>query len=366
MFNFRFFAVLILVLLLGAAGFVLYQRDTSIDKAQTVEPIPTFSSTISKPTPTPIALPDSYYISQGTFVGQTFNNCGPASLSITMSILGKNVSQGELASTMRPFNNPRGGVDDKSIFAHEFVAEAERQGFNSLQRPGGTVQMIKQFVSNDIPVVVRTWLNDHEDIGHFRVVTGYDSAAGTFTYQDSYYGPNQVQTEDVFHALWQPFNYGYILVYPEEKQGIVEQIIGEGINEQTAYKNAIKRSEQELSQNPNDAFAMYNLATANYYLDNYNKTIVNYEESLSGIPPRMLWYQPEPIYAYQKTKQFDKAIELADRILNNGNLAYSELYQVKGEIYMEQGNTDAAREMFEKAVFYNASFQPAKDALEKL
>lgn len=364
MYIFRFL-VLSIILLSAIAGWFIIRKEQHVFHPDVNNSKPTHSVVIS-PSLTPFPLPDKYYMTQGNFAGQTFNNCGPASLSITLSILGKNVSQSQLASTMRPFNNPQGGVDDKSIFAHEFVSEAKRQGFESLQRPNGTTQMIKQFVSKDIPVVVRTWLNDAEDIGHFRVVTGFDSLNATFTYQDSYYGPNQVQSEKEFNVLWQPFNYGYIIVYPKNKQEIVEQIIGENMDEKTAYKNALKKSEEELKVNSNNPFAYYNLATAHYYLENYDKTIEYFENSLSGIPPRMLWYQPEPIYAYQKLKQYDTALSLADGILNNGNLAYSELYQIKGEIYLEQGDTDAAREMFEKAVYYNSSFQSAKDALANL
>jgi len=363
----RFFLVVVFSLFV-AVGLFMFSRQSNNPKKEIVqETSSSLRQAISDtPTPTPLELPERYVISPGNFVGQTFNNCGPATLSMAMSVFGINVSQGELASSMRPFNNPLGGVDDKSIFAHEFVKEAKNQGFLALHRPNGTSELMKRFLINDIPVVVRTWLNDYEDIGHFRLVNGYDSSVNTLIYQDSYYGPNQTQSESDFQMLWKPFNYGYILVYPEDKQDVVEEILGENIDEQIAWERSQVRSTEALSDNPSDDFARFNLAVANFYLGNYNQTIEQYEKAQGRLPPRMLWYQPEPIYAYQKNEQYDKAFELTDAILSNGNLAYSELYQVKGEIYIEQGQEDLAREQFEKAIYYNRNFQPAHASLTAL
>jgi predicted negative regulator of RcsB-dependent stress response len=46
--------------------------------------------------------------------------------------------------------------------------------------------------------------------------------------------------------------------------------------------------------------------------------------------------------------------------------AFSELYQIRGEIYLEKGNKEAARREFELALKYNKNFQPAKTALQNL
>ena len=321
------------------------------------------------PSPTPVAYktpPETYTIPQAQFVSQSFNNCGPASLSMVLSMYGTNVSQEELRQKMRPFSNPLGGVDDKSIFAPEFVTHAENYGYKALHRPGGDITLIKTLVANDIPVILRTWLHPNEDIGHFRIVRGYDDTRQIFIQDDSYEGPNLTYDYDTFQAMWQPFNYGYILVYPEDKQDLVASILGEDMDEKTAYRNAIAVSEEELRENPNDSYAHFNLASAYYHLGEYEKSVAAFEEAQAGLPPRMLWYQLEPIYAYAKLGQSDTVFRLTDRILYNGNLAYSELYQVRGEIYLSQGNEGAARAEFEKAVYYNEHFQPAKDSLASL
>lgn len=297
------------------------------------------------------------------FVSQTFNNCGPASLSMVMSFYGKAVPQQELAEKMRPFNNPLGGVDDKSIFAPEFVATAKEYGFESLHRPNGDLELLKQFTANGIPVVVRTWLNPNEDIGHFRIVRGYDDTTQTILQDDSYQGPNLSYSYTDFMNMWKPFNYGYILVYPKEQQVVVDAILGEEKDEKIAWQRTLARAEKELAENPNDPYVLFNIATASYYLGKSDQTISYYEKAKDSLPARMLWYQYEPLEAYLKKQQYDIVFRLTDEILNNGNQAYSELYVLRGKAYVQQGRVDDATEEFEKAVHYNKNSKVAREAL---
>lgn len=371
------YIVISIFTLIIIAGTVLwYSNEQEVPEKSTAAVRPTISQPTSTPPPVRFKTPPpSYALPQSRFVSQSFNNCGPASLSMVMSMFGTFVDQETLADRMRPFHNPAGGVDDKSIFAEEFVTYAEENGFKALQRPNGDIELLKKFVANDIPVVVRTWLNMSEDIGHFRIVRGYNDETRTILQDDSYQGPNLSYTYDDFLAMWQPFNYGYILVYPPEKQAVVEAILGEDKEAATAYRSSIERAEEEIESCGGDsspsaqndiscAYPHFNIASANYYLGNYEETISHYEQVASRLPGRMLWYQIEPIQAYQKIGQDEAVFQLTDRILNTGNMAYSELYQMRGEIYKKQGNTALARQEFEKAVRYNVNYRPAKEALE--
>lgn len=310
--------------------------------------------------------PASFTLGRSEFVPQTFNNCGPATLSMILSYYGKNISQEELATQMRPFNNPYGGEDDKSIFAPEFVTFAEKYGFHALHRPNGDIELIKTLITNDIPVIVRTLLHPGEDIGHFRIVRGYDDTRKIFIQDDSYQGQNIEYGYDEFMSMWQPFNYGYILVYPKEKQNVVKSILGQEVDEKIAYKNTLDRSEKELQQNPSDQYAMFNLATAEYYLGDYKKSVEWFEKAEPSLPSRMLWYQYEPILAYQKVKNYDRVFQLTQNVFYSGDMAFSELYQVRGEVYLEQGNKEEAKGEFEKAVYYNNNFKPAQLSLQAL
>lgn len=363
-----FIASVLFALSVVAAFLLPYMQEKELTIREV--PLARERTPVMQTTPTPSVVvkspPVSYTMPQTRFVSQSFNNCGPASLSMVMSMFGTIVDQETLADRMRPYHNPAGGVDDKSIFADEFVTYAKEQGFEALQRPNGDIDMIKKLIANDVPVVVRTWLNDHEDIGHFRVVRGYNDETGTLLQDDSYQGPNLTYTYDSFDALWQPFNYGYILVYPKDKADVVATILGDQMNEKTAYADSIIRAEKELRENPSEFYPLFNIATASYYLGDYQKSVEYYEKALPNLPARMLWYQIEPILAYQKTNADDTVFRLTDTILTTGNQAYSELYQIRGEIYQKQGNTEAARSEFEKAIMYNVNFEPAKVSLQSL
>jgi tetratricopeptide (TPR) repeat protein len=60
---------------------------------------------------------------------------------------------------------------------------------------------------------------------------------------------------------------------------------------------------------------------------------------------------------------YERVFVLTDKILNNQNRAFSELYYMRGKIYQEQGQNELARAEFEKAVRYNRNFELARQAL---
>ncbi len=72
--------------------------------------------------PVKVLLNDNYY------VPQTFNNCGPAALSMDLSYYGVNVSQELLADELRPDHNSTGKDDEKSTSPEEIVGQAETYG----------------------------------------------------------------------------------------------------------------------------------------------------------------------------------------------------------------------------------------------
>jgi len=299
-------------------------------------------------------------------VYQTFNNCGPATLSMAMAWYGVKVSQEELASKMRPYQHPKGDNDDKTIFTYEFVNWANEYGLQAIGRVNGDIELLKKFISNGIPVVVKTWLKPNEDIGHFRFVTGYDDNKQMIIQDDSYDGPNKKIGYYDFLTMWQAFNYSYVVVYTPDLKEKVESIIGEEIDEQVAWENALKRAEKESEKDETNPYPYFNMSVASYHLGDYERSVKEYERVENKLPGRMLWYQIEPIKAYQELKNYDKVFEIIENILENGNRSFSELYMIRGEIYLEQGLKDKAKEQFELALKFNTNMKEAKTALEDL
>jgi len=108
-----------------------------------------------------------------------------------LSWYGRDVSQKELGDAMRPYQVPSGDNDDKTIFTYEFVEWAKKYGLESIGRVNGDIELLKTFTANGIPVVVKTWLHVDDDIGHFRIVRGFDERKQVIIQDDSYEGDDK-------------------------------------------------------------------------------------------------------------------------------------------------------------------------------
>lgn len=315
--------------------------------------------TFAEPPPSAkITLPNHYY--------QTFNNCGPATLAMILNYYGSNVEQKELGLKLRPYQNPEGDNDDKSVTLEELAEEAKNRGFAVYLRPNGTTQKVKHLISNDIPVVVKTWLNTDEDIGHFRVITGYNDAESYFWQDDSYQGPNLTFSYQNFREIWQPFNYQYVIIAPKERDGLVRRIFGEELDKNVAWDYSLARAKEEEQKQEGNPYPVFNQSIAYFYLGEYDKSITEFESVEHKLPKRMLWYQREPIEAYIKVQNYDKALSHIEGILSGGNRAYSELYILRGDVYLEQDNVEEAKQQYQLAVKYNKNLKKAHEKLENL
>lgn len=307
---------------------------------------------------------DSFIILEKSHVFQTFNNCGPATLSMILSYWGINKSQQELGEKLRPYQNPQGDNDDKSVTFEEFLDEAESYGLAGFIRPNGDIEKLKVFIANGLPVAVKTFLHDYDDIGHYRIIRGFDENKKILVQDDSFEGKGLEFSYDKLLRLWQPFNYQYMIIVSKDKQGLAEAILGEELDEGRSWENSLNRAEAETETN--NPYPVFNRSVANYYLGNFEESVIFFEEIRNKLPSRMLWYQYEPILAYQKLKDNSKILRLTGEILNNHNRAFSELYIIRGEVMLEEGKKDQAKSEFEKAILYNKNSKSAKDALLKI
>ena len=53
-----------------------------------------------------------------------------------------------------------------------------------------------------MPVIVKTLTKINEDIGHYRIVKGYDDATGEIIYDDSFKKKNLRFSYNSFNKLW--------------------------------------------------------------------------------------------------------------------------------------------------------------------
>ncbi len=333
-----------------------------------LKPVFNFDSKIAtptlKPTPSPIAYPVSYEIPLRTHSFQRFNNCGPASLSMALSYFDVYLTQEEIGRELRPYQVANGDNDDKSVTLAELAGKAEGLGFKSYYRPNGNITLFKRFISQNIPVITRTITKPGEDIGHFRIVRGYNSTH--LIQDDSLQGKGLKYTFADFEELWKQFNSEYLVIVPKNKIPIAENIIGEDVDKKVAWQKAAIGSNKILQEDPNDVRARFNLSVALYNAGDFLGAVNEFEKAEKSLTFRTLWYQIEPIRAYYELGNYERVFAITNSILDNHNRAFSELYLIRGDIYLKQGEVDAAKAEFEKAVFYNINLKEAQEKLKSV
>lgn len=360
-----FFIGLVGILFIGFFFFIRIQspqivkEDTTIPIAQDKEEI----QPLLTPLPTvPVTkiLPTTYH------VFQSFNNCGPASLSMALAFYGISVSQQELGEALRPYQVANGDNDDKSVTLAELADKAKEYGFMPYHRPNGSIEIMKQFIAQDIPVITRTWLHKDDDIGHFRVVKGYDETTKQIIQDDSFQNKNLWYSYTDFTDIWKKFNYEYLVLIPKEKEVIAKQILAENYDEQRSWKHAVSAIKKEIENDPTDIYNHFNLSVAYYHTKEYAASVREYELVADQLPFRTLWYQIEPIKAYYELGNYEKVFSITTRILDNQNRAFSELYILRGDSYKKLGNNQAAKDAYEQAVYYNKNLPEAKAAVASI
>lgn len=342
----------------------------------TPQPSPTAEGTPrpqATPTPTPTPLPPYYFLTGLTYERQGWNNCGPTTLLMALSFWGVSDSQKTIAEAVKP--NP----EDKNVSPEELAAYAESLGLRAVVRVNGSVELMKQFIALKYPVIAETWyVRDAEDqLGHYRLLTGYDDGAQRFLTYDSLHGPDEPISYAEFDELWRVFNRTYVVIYTPKWQWEVEQILGEAMDPVKNYEAALARAQEELRTPPTrcvvyprcEDYIMYgwfNLGSSLTALGRYEEAAAAFDEARRWqLPWRMLWYQFGPYEAYFNTGRYQDIIDLANPLLEATKLLEESLYW-RGKAKQALGDIEGARKDFQAALKYHPNWTPARVALEQL
>ena len=351
----------------------------AIVEEPTAEPtdIPPTPTPLPTNTPTPEPLPASVVLEGMGVIRQTFNNCGPANLTQVMNWHGSGISQTEVATYLKP------NTEDRNVSPWQIVDYVNEESFDGLQAAafsGGNLEMIKQFIANEIPVVVEKGyeLPDTGWWGHYLTIYGYDDETEQFYTQDSFLGPwdgsGRLETYEDIDFFWQQFNYTFYVVFQPNQQETVNNIIGEELlDEFTMWAQAAARAEQESKDDPENPFIWFNLGTALTRMGELTGEIQYYNAGAQafdtareiGLPSRMLWYQFRPYYAYNKVGRLQDVIDLADATLTTqGGRNVEETYWHKGHALAGLGDVIGARDAYAQALIVNSNFYPAQFSLD--
>jgi len=334
-------------------------------------PLPTFT-----PSPTPVptpTLPPSLILAGFRHEYQRWNNCGPATLAMGLSYFGRPETQREIASVLRP------DPEDKNVSPKEMAEYVHSLGLGARVMAGGTLERLKRLLRAGFPVIVETWyVRDARDqLGHYRLIIGYDDTENTFITQDSLDGPFLHIRYDQLDELWRVFNRVYLVLYHPLREGEVLAILGEDGDEDRMLERALATAYEEIAAPPSTCvayarcedwvtFGWFNVGTNLNALGRFEEATAAYDQSRRlGLHYRMLWYQFGPYEAYYAAGRYEDVIALASATLATAS-NLEESYYWRGMARLAQGDTRGARRDLEKALRYHPGWPPAQDALAKM
>jgi tetratricopeptide (TPR) repeat protein len=319
-------------------------------------------------TPTPTALPQSINLGSPSWEKQTPNNCGPATLSLYLRSHNWKGNQADISDLLKP------ETGDRNVNVEELIYYVRTQAgwLNAEYRVGGDIELLKRFLAAGLPVMIEEgdlldeqyWPNDDRWAGHYLLLSGYDDTAQTFIAQDTFRSPDRTVPYQSVAESWQAFNYVYLLVYRTDQTELVESILGEDWDPDINRQKALELAQSQTIQDPNNAYAWFNLGSNQVYFERYNEAALAYDTARQvGLPQRMLRYQFGPFFAYFFSGRNDDLLTLTKYALQRTpNSEETLLWRGWGRY--RAGETSRAMDDFQAALEENPFYQDAQYALE--
>ncbi len=318
--------------------------------------------------PEPQQIPKSARIYGIRHQQQTWNNCGPATITMALSYYGWQQDQAAAARVLKP------NREDKNVSPHELAAYVEEaSNVKAIVRMGGTLDVLKLLLANEFPVVIETgaMFEAYDWIGHYRAPVAYDDVYQQFYFFDSFLGVGEgaqgvTTSYDAVDRDWQAFNRTFIVIYEPQREGLLKDLLESQWSVDSAAQFAFETAQAEARQDPSNAFAWFNMGTSLVALERYQEAAAAFDQSRRLGPPwRIMWYQFGAFEAYFKLGRFDDVLSLVQVNSNNAK-EIEETYYWQGRVFQQQGKPEQAASAFRRALAYNPNFHEARDALANL
>ncbi len=339
----------------------------------TFTPAPQFEPSVT-PTATLPPPPPQAAIRSPKFEKQTPNNCGPATLSMMLSLYGWQGSQKDISDLIKPV------VGDRNVNPEElrYYVRTQAGWLNLEYRVGGDLKTLKRLIAANYPVMVEsvTALDPNDALGpnddlwaaHYLLLTAYDDAAGTFTVQDSYHGADLKIPYEQLQAEWRPFNNLYLVVYFPQYEEEMKTLLGANWDPDANRLNALESSRRETESQPEDSFAWFNLGANLTYFERYEEAALAFDKARAlGLPLRMFRYQFTPFLAYFHANRNEDLLALAEYALKVTEKS-EEAWLWYGYGLYRKGDNEGARKAWLRALEINPNFfeGQAQNALKLL
>jgi tetratricopeptide (TPR) repeat protein len=292
---------------------------------------------------------------------QRWNNCGPTTALMALSAFGIQLEQAAVQARLKPDR------EDTNVSPDELARFAGEQGLAARVRVNGNRDIVRALLRAGVPVIAEQWIEVHGrgEMGHYRVVIGYDDTSGEVIAHDSYYGANRRFSYDEFDRMWRPFLGTYVVFYRPDQAAAVAAAIGTDWDDGAMWARARAEREAAVAGGQPDAWAWFTLGTARSHSGDHAGAVAAFERAVAlGLPFRTFWYQFEYYVSLYATGQNERVIALADQTLaamKGENLEESRTW--RGLALRALGREEEARADFRAALGFNPLYAPAAEAL---
>ncbi len=342
----------------------------------TFTPLPPTPTNAPEDTPMPatataLPLPPQAALPSPTYERQGINNCGPATLAMTLRMYGWQGTQDDIAKVIKPVPQDRNVNPDEL----RYYVMNEAGWLRAEVRVAGDLQLLKSLLAANYPVIIEeaSTLDPQDANGprddlwdaHYLLVNGYDDETGMVTAQDPLRGPDKKIAYDTLMKDWKPFNYLYIVIYLPQDEAQVQSILGDNWNADQNRQRALAISQQQTTADANDAFAWFNLGANLTYFDRYTEAAQAFDKAFTiGLPQRMTRYQFWPFSAYFNADRIDYLLELTENTYKviNGNYSEEALLW-HGYGLLRKGDATGALADWNKALKVHPDYCDAESAI---
>ncbi|HHV06498.1 MAG TPA: hypothetical protein GXX60_08300 [Anaerolineaceae bacterium] len=326
-------------------------------------------------TSTPYPVPASYTIAGMGLEYQTFNNCGPANVSMNLNFWGWETNQEKMRLALRTHDH------DRNVMLAEmrdYVLE-NTDGLHAILRYGGDLQVLKALVSGGYPVLIERGHTDPQDgwMGHYSIIHAYDDSTQTVTSNDTLLSTITIPYEELMRD-WRHFDGIYIVIYPADRDADVLARLGVHADESENLRLSLAEIEARIPHETGRElfFAWYSKGQILVAMGEYMSAAQAFDQAfgvyatldMGARPWRMTWYQIGPYIAYYHSGRFQDTLALAQQTLDNSRepKALPESYYWAGMAAKAMGMSNDAHVWFEKALEYHPGWDVVLEAMADL
>ncbi|MBK6768861.1 MAG: C39 family peptidase [Ardenticatenales bacterium] len=295
---------------------------------------------------------------------QKWNNCGPSAVVMAMSPLGVDVDQLVAAASIKPDR------EDTNVAPDELAAYVAQHGLRARVRYGAERGRLRALLRAGVPVIVEHWVSveGRGEMGHYRVLVGYDDGPAEFIAVDSYYGANRRYGYDAVDAMGRPFLGAYVAVFrPEQAAAVDDALAGDAVDG-VMWARVGADVESYAAANVADPWAHFALGEWRARQGMAEGAVAAFDEARAiGLPFRAFWYQFGYARALFDRGAYDALVAQADATIETMKGENLEEWHVwRGRALAALGRTGEARAAFERAIAFHPGFAPAAAELERL